>query len=243
MTFDGSVGGTVTMDTPPAAGSRLYITLDVPTTQETDIQNNTPFLPEIVETALDKLTLICKQMQVFVHDITDVDTTGSGGNLNIRNLVNTVLKSIYGNSDFKSFISRLVTSLVVDSSSELSEKLTGLIDQRFAHARYSFRKVFDVFYSFSSSAPEGAVALEGAVVSRVAYPELFDEAVNRKKNGSIPVCTEEEYQASLSQYGECGSFVINENAGTIRLPKIVSILQSSVTTGLITPAGIPNLKG
>ena len=54
-------GGTVTLQSPLPVGNSLVILIDVPVTQEVDIQNNTAFLPEILETALDKLTLILKQ--------------------------------------------------------------------------------------------------------------------------------------------------------------------------------------
>ena len=46
----------------PAAGSVVAAVRDVPLSQETDIPNNTAFLPEVVETALDKLTMITQQL-------------------------------------------------------------------------------------------------------------------------------------------------------------------------------------
>ena len=59
-------GGTVTFVVPPAEGSRIAIIRDVPFTQETDIQNNAAFLPEVIEEALDKLTMQAQQLREAV---------------------------------------------------------------------------------------------------------------------------------------------------------------------------------
>lgn len=56
-------GGSVVFAAAPAAGSAVAVERDVPTTQEVDLQNNTAFLPEVLEGALDKLTMICQQLQ------------------------------------------------------------------------------------------------------------------------------------------------------------------------------------
>ena len=58
---DGS-GGTVAFANPPMAGAIVTILREVPVTQLTDIQNNTAFLPETLETMADKLTMICQQL-------------------------------------------------------------------------------------------------------------------------------------------------------------------------------------
>lgn len=56
-------GGEVVFSTAPAAEKRIVILRDMPFTQETDLQNNTAFLPEVLEQAFDKLTMICQQLQ------------------------------------------------------------------------------------------------------------------------------------------------------------------------------------
>lgn len=57
-------GGTVTMNTAPAAGTTLVIVRNVPLTQETDYQANDPFPAESHERALDKLTMEVQQQQL-----------------------------------------------------------------------------------------------------------------------------------------------------------------------------------
>lgn len=61
------------------------------------------------------------------------------------------------------------------------------------------------------------------------------------------VCTEEEWQAikTASKLGQCGKFVIDDEAGTIRLPAIVTIngLTDLSKAGLIRDESLPNIKG
>lgn len=61
------------------------------------------------------------------------------------------------------------------------------------------------------------------------------------------VCTEEEWQAikTASKLGQCGKFVIDDEAGTIRLPAIINIngLTDLSKAGLIKNESLPNIKG
>ncbi len=61
------------------------------------------------------------------------------------------------------------------------------------------------------------------------------------------VCTEEEWQAikTASKLGQCGKFVIDDEAGTIRLPAIVNIngLTDLSKAGLIKDESLPNISG
>ena len=68
-------GGSVTFHTPPAAGSLVAIVRDVPITQVVDLQNNTAFLPEVIEMALDRLTMICQQIREILSRTLTVPPT------------------------------------------------------------------------------------------------------------------------------------------------------------------------
>lgn len=72
----GELGGQITFETPPVIGSKLVILRDVPFNQTTDIQNHTAFLPEIIETALDKLTMLCQQLKELSDRAVTLDPTG-----------------------------------------------------------------------------------------------------------------------------------------------------------------------
>ena len=62
LTGDMSRGGYILFAEPPPSGAKIVILRKVPLTQETDIQNNTAFNPEILEDAYDKLTMIAQQL-------------------------------------------------------------------------------------------------------------------------------------------------------------------------------------
>ena len=56
-------------------------------------------------------------------------------------------------------------------------------------------------------------------------------------------CTNEEFEntCTLSAFGQCGKFVVDDNAGSIRLPKVVNIqgLFDLTQAGLTVEAGLP----
>lgn len=56
-------GGRVTFEAAPAIGASVAIIRDVPAKQEMDLQNNTAFLPEVIETAFDRLTMMIQQLR------------------------------------------------------------------------------------------------------------------------------------------------------------------------------------
>lgn len=67
---------------------------------------------------------------------------------------------------------------------------------------------------------------------QTTYPNLFT--------------TETNWQTIVETNGECGKFVIDDTAGTIRLPKIVNFIQGTISLSTIGDAvapGIPNIYG
>lgn len=66
-------GGTVTFTKAPAKGTRIAVLRTEAIDQRTDIQNNTAFHPEIVENALDKLTMVCQQLDEELGRCVKVD--------------------------------------------------------------------------------------------------------------------------------------------------------------------------
>lgn len=58
--------------------------------------------------------------------------------------------------------------------------------------------------------------------------------------------TEAEWQQTYTTYGECGKYVYNAGAGTVRIPSVNSYFKNTVSTsdvGDLTPASIPNITG
>lgn len=59
-------------------------------------------------------------------------------------------------------------------------------------------------------------------------------------------CTEEEWQASVINYGVCGKFVYDSVNNTLRLPKITGFIEGTgenTYLGSLVEAGLPNMQG
>ena len=102
--------------------------------------------------------------------------------------------------------------------------------------------LFDIFPSFSTIPPVGSVPLDGRTLLETDYPDFYAEAVSRKAAGTIPTLTALQYNSQLTQYGQCGSFVVDTDAKTVRIPTIKSFIQNG-TPGTVHSAGLPNITG
>lgn len=75
-------GGTVTMITAPATGETLTIARELDALQETDITNGGGFYPEVIEDALDRLTMLSQQnSDILARSLRSSVAGGSVGDL------------------------------------------------------------------------------------------------------------------------------------------------------------------
>lgn len=90
--------------------------------------------------------------------------------------------------------------------------------------------------------------LNGSIIIQDQY-QVFTQRVKTAIQTHAGLgCTEEEWQtiSNLSVGGQCGKFVIDDEAGTIRLPKIIMPIQGLTDLtklGEIVEAGLPNITG
>ena len=90
--------------------------------------------------------------------------------------------------------------------------------------------------------------LNGSIIIQDQYKVFSEKVKLAVKTYAGLGCIEEEWQniASKSVGGQCGKFVIDDEAGTIRLPKIIMPIQGLTDLtklGEIVEAGLPNLWG
>lgn len=90
--------------------------------------------------------------------------------------------------------------------------------------------------------------LNGQVISQTQFPAFTQRVKNAISTypslGTTEVLWQQE--VSNSDLGQCGKFVVDNNAGTIRLPKVVNIqgLQTlSGNLGVRLESGLPNIEG
>jgi hypothetical protein len=96
-------------------------------------------------------------------------------------------------------------------------------------------------YNFKSALPVGAVfasalpltdssvhALDGSYISQTGLYEQFAVYLKSLRDAGYKItCTQSEFNTSVSTYGQCGKFVIDDTLGTIRLPKITEFVASN----------------
>lgn len=113
---------------------------------------------------------------------------------------------------------------------------------------------------FKSALPVGAVfasalpltdssvhALDGTTISQTGIYEQFAVYLKSLRDAGYNItCDQDDFDASVSTYGQCGKFVINDNNNTIRLPKVTKFIEglSDMTKiGSFNEAGLPNIEG
>ena len=103
---------------------------------------------------------------------------------------------------------------------------------------------------FSSAIPLNDASvhlLDGSLISQTGLYKTFADLIKSLvADGHNISCSETEFNNNVSATGNCGKFVINNTAGTIRLPKITTFIQglSNITNiGSSLSAGLPNITG
>lgn len=89
--------------------------------------------------------------------------------------------------------------------------------------------------------------LNGQVISQAQFVSFTNKLKSIIQTYPSIATSETNWQATVtnSKLGQCGKFVIDDNAGTIRLPKVVNIngLQDLSLLGGIKAESLPNIKG
>ena len=89
--------------------------------------------------------------------------------------------------------------------------------------------------------------LDGSTVSQTGiYADFVTYLKSQISAGYDLSCTQTEFDNDVQSTGNCGKFVIDDTAGTIRLPKITRFIQglSSINDiGKSISAGLPNITG
>lgn len=84
---------------------------------------------------------------------------------------------------------------------------------------------------FSSAIPiedANVHLLDGSLISQTGLYKTFADLIKSLvADGKLTTYTQSQFDSDVSTYGQCGKFVIDNDAGTIRLPKITEFIASS----------------
>ncbi len=112
----------------------------------------------------------------------------------------------------------------------------------------SSRNAGELVYSLLPQTDAGLHLLDGTLISGIgSYRAFVSYIANLYGDGTnIPAyfTTEEEWQQSVTNYGVCGKFVFNQEAYTVRLPKVTGFIEGTLDAtalGSLIEAGLPAL--
>ncbi len=127
---------------------------------------------------------------------------------------------------------------------ELQEQIAGSGE---SEAGGGFMPVGSIFASAIPQTDARVHLLDGSTISQSGmYADFATLLKSLISSGYKVSCTYSEYQSDIDNYGQCGKFVIDNNAGTIKLPKITKFVEgltNLANIGKSFSAGLPNITG
>jgi len=111
------------------------------------------------------------------------------------------------------------------------------------------RNIGELVYSLLPITDPGMYLCDGSIFYRRGiYNTFVDYVFAVCKRGNFPniFVTEEEWQESVSKYGVCGKWVVNDENETVRIPKVTGFVEGTIdptALGQLKEAGLPNIEG
>lgn len=105
--------------------------------------------------------------------------------------------------------------------------------------------LFSTFWSeFELEDPMVHVKDGSVIYGEGIYAETLNKLKSLQTTKPNMFCTQEEYDTSISTYGECLKFVVNNDS--FKLPTQTSFVEGALSSnelGILTKAGLPNITG
>lgn len=255
-------------------GEILSLCLTLPISQENPFGKSSYLNLETLEYSLDYLTRICqiisRQMERSVktpegseqtaeelmETLNEAQLNAAASASDARNSANTAEQNAKAATQTKE---ELVEQVAKDKEEldEMKDEIKSDITQAMSDftqnaSKFNYLFVMPIGHIGISPFPiDETKGLQRLLNGQILIQEQFKEFTKWLKNMlllySNAACTEEEWQATvaLSTYGQCGKFVIDDEAGTIRLPKITGFIQGLtdlVSLGELVEAGLPSIS-
>ena len=194
-----------------------------------------------------KLTIVSQTPNEMVVDVTrdDSDITSEGSKLTASKL-NEVFNEIKSelNSQDKG------TKVKINEVGQEELNFTSDPQTQIDEIRESIPTGLPIGAIITSAVPltDASVhLLDGSTISQTGiYADFVTYLKSQISAGYDLSCTQTEFDNDVQSTGNCGKFVIDDTAGTIRLPKITRFIQglSSINDiGKSISAGLPNIEG
>lgn len=175
-------GGEVVFSAPVPEGTRITILRDVPVSQETDFQNNTAFYPEVIETALDKIVMICQQYKEELARCVKIAATSGQKPEDIIAMIlgakDIALTAAEGAANANASAS--AAALTVQT---IWAEITGN-DASAQEALEALKQAFEAAGSVEAAAAAGRESVNAASLAAVEYA---NQQINESKDASVEV--------------------------------------------------------
>lgn len=260
------IGGTLTVNDIRTDEDYLTIYRLYEQTQEVDYRDFNSAPAETFEQCFDKLTMLSQQQQEQIDRSIKLPLYSSATNLTLP--IPDAGKTLKWNEEETGLINSDVSIDEIDDfvksanesaeiAVEKAEEIQGKLDEALevADTIKDIEIIATLEIGDIGIAPLGIDEslgkrryLNGSILVQEQYPYFTERVKTAVQTYTGLGCTEEEWQtiSNMSVGGQCGKFVVDDTAGTIRLPKIIMPIQgltNLTNLGEIVEAGLPNITG
>jgi hypothetical protein len=181
--YGDSTGGRVEFLTAPVKGARVAILRDMPLTQEMDLQNNTAFLPEVLEAAFDRQIMIAQQLSENIgraatyapgmEGVTDIAATAVVAVEAAKNAVAAAQETAESLTELRTTQEEVLTEIADSQQSALAELTTKSettlqiadtavtqLTEKNAEAQEAYNQVFTMLESADIMGKDSMISLE-----------------------------------------------------------------------------------
>lgn len=186
---------------PLPTGKKLAIARELSLTQELSLPDYGKLPASSLETQLDKIVMMIQQQA--------------------ENLQRAILGDVVaGSYDVSVLMDYLVEAIQEAKDAATEAQLAAAMA-----AINAKRAEFEVFYSLSPEAPEGAYLLNGQWLD--CSDDIFDTFYDKLTELNVRKLDEDSYAEELSTYGQCGAFVVKSRTA-VRLPTVNRFIKASL---------------
>lgn len=145
-------------------------------------------------------------------------------------------------------INRLIENKVDKAElNNYEESITNLENNKLDKSEAVSLPVGSIFTSAIPLTDARVHLLDGSTISQTGiYATFADLIKSLVADGKLTTYTQSQFDSAVSSTGNCGKFVIDNDANTIRLPKITRFVQglsNIINIGDSVEAGLPNITG
>ena len=260
------IGGTLTVNDIRTSGDYITIYRQYAQTQEVDYKDFNSAPAETFEQCFDKLTMLSQQQQEEINRSIKLPVSSDITNLSLPNPVagrtlkwneseTGLINSDVSIDEIDEFVKSANESAEI--AVEKAEEIQGKLDEALevADTIKDIEIIATLEIGDIGIAPLGIDETKGKrryLNGQLIIQEQYVQFTNKVKSAIelYPnlACTESEWQATATMTvgGQVGKFVVDNDAGTIRLPKIIMPIQGLTDLSKlaeIVKAGLPNITG